>query len=105
MLLRLMRPTHSFPIQSQVALTVHNPDDFLRHIIQIGDKFAVGNAFTMALFHTAHIITKDNSDFFRTHAHLLLFDFHRMLLEELVEHTADNQSKDHEHRRKIQRQL
>ena len=102
---RLIRPTHSFLIHGQITLAVNNPDKFLRHVIQISYKLAVGNACSMALLHTAHIIAEDISDFFCTHAHLLLFDIHRVLLEELVEHAADNQSKDNKHRRKIQREL
>ena len=106
MLLHLSALTlHPILIDAQLTVAVHHPDDFLRHIIQIADKFAVGNTVTMAAFHTLHIITQYFGNLFRPQTHFLFLDFNRLLLKELVKNTADNQRKYKQHRRKIQRQL
>ena len=106
MLLHLTPLTlHPVLIYAQLTVAVHHPDYFLRHIIQIADKFAVGNTVTMAAFHPRHIITKHFGNLFRPQTHFLFLDFNRLLFEELVKNTADNQRKNKQHRRKIQRQL
>ena len=92
-------------IDAQLTVTVHHPNDFLRYIIQIADKFAVGNTVTVTAFHTLHIITQHFGNFLRPQTHFLFLDFNRLLLEELVKNAADNQRKNKQHRRKIQCQL
>ena len=92
-------------IYAQLTVAVHHPDYFLRHIIQIADKFAVGNTVTMAAFHALHIITQHFGNFLCPQAHFLFLDFNCLLLKELVKNAADNQCKNKQHRRKIQRQL
>ena len=106
MLLHLSALTlHPILIDAQLTVAVHHPDYFLRHIIQIADKFAVGNTVTMAAFHPRHIITKHFRNIFRPQTHFLFLDFNRLLLKELIKDTADNQRKYKQYCRKIQRQL
>ena len=106
MLLHLTALTHHpILINAQLTVAVHHPNDFLRYIIQIADKFAVGNTIAVTAFHALHIITQHFGNLLRPQTHFLFLDFNRLLLEELVKNAADNQCKNKQHRRKIQCQL
>ena len=85
-------------IDAQLTIAVHHPDDFLRHIIQIADKFAVGNTITVAAFHALHIIAQHFGNFLRPQTHFLFLDFNCLLFEELVKNAADNQRKNKQDR-------